>query len=83
MRSMTLEHQIRYFRYGPSSRLIRAIYCIPTQIKEYKIKLDCVRASFTVLQSWPVHTPVCTLMYGLPLSRSDRRVLSLLQTVYD
>ena len=30
----------------------------------------------------PVHAPVRTLMYGLPLSQSDQRIRSVFQSVY-
>ena len=39
-----------YCLYGPKSWLIR-VYCIPTQIKQYKMKLYCVGVFFTVLVS--------------------------------
>ena len=32
---------------------------------------------------YPVHTPVRTPMYGLPLSQSDQRIRSVFQSVYN
>ena len=31
--------------------------------------------SFTVLERYQVHTPICTRTYGLGFSQSDRRIL--------
>ena len=36
---------------------------------------------FILLVRCPVHTPVGTPMFGLPLSQSDRRILSVSQSV--
>ena len=47
------------------------------------MKLYQVRALFTVLVRYPVHTPFRTLMYGLPLSQSDQRIRSVFQSVYN
>ena len=47
------------------------------------MKLYCDTALFAVLVRCLVHTPVCTPMYGLPLSQSDRRILSVFQSVHN
>ena len=52
-------------------------------IKQYKMKLYRVGALFTVLVRCSVHTPVRTPMYGLPLSQSDQRIRSVVQSVYN
>ena len=59
------------------------LYCIPTQIKQYTIKFYWVRALLIVLVRCPVHTPVRTPTYGLPLSQSDERIRSVFQSVYN
>ena len=41
----------------------------------------CDRVLFAVLVRCPVHTPVCTPIYGLPLNQSDRRFFSVFQLV--
>ena len=38
---------------------------------------------FIVLVRCPVHTPVRTPMYGLPLNQSDQRIRSVFQSVYN
>ena len=47
------------------------------------MKFYWVRALFIVLVRYPVHTPVRTPMYGLPLSQSDQRIHSVFQSVYN
>ena len=47
------------------------------------MKLYRVGALFTVLVRCPVHTPVRTPMYGLPLSQSDQRIRSVFQSVHN
>ena len=47
------------------------------------MKFYRVRQLFIVLVRCPVRTPVRTPMYGLPLSQSDQRILSVFQSVYD
>ena len=73
LRSMRLDCQNKYFPYGPKSRLIRALL--------YTYPCRSVGALFTVLVRCPVHTPVRTPMYGLPLSQSDKRIRSVFQSV--
>ena len=52
-----------------------------TQMKQYKMKMKFywVRTLFIVLVCCPVRTP----MYGPPLSQSDQRIRSALQSVYN
>ena len=45
------------------------------------MKFYSVRALFIVLVRCPVHKPVLTSIYGLSLSQSDQRVLSVFQSV--
>ena len=47
------------------------------------MKFYWVRASFIMLVRFPVHTPVRTPTYGLPLSQSDQRIRSVFQSVYN
>ena len=47
------------------------------------MKFYWVRALFIVLVRCPVHTPVRTPTYGLPLSQSDQRIRSVFQSVYN
>ena len=51
------------------------------------MKFYRVRALFTVLVRFPVHTPVHTPvrtpMYGLPLSHSHQRIRSVFQSEYN
>ena len=47
------------------------------------MKLHWVGALFTLLVRYPVHKPVRTRMYGLPLSQSDQRIRSVFQSVYN
>ena len=42
-----------------------------------------VIALLTVLVRCPVHTPIRTPMYGLPLSQSDQIIRSVFQSVYN
>ena len=46
------------------------------------MKLYWVRGFFIVLVRCPVHTPVSTPMYGLPLNQSDQRIRSVFWSVY-
>ena len=47
------------------------------------MKLYWVGALFIVSIGCPIHTPVHKPMYGLPISQSDQRILSLFQSVYN
>ena len=47
------------------------------------MKFCWVRALFIVLVRSPVHTPVRTPTYGLPLTQSDQRIRSVFQSVYN
>ena len=82
MRSMRLECQNKYFPYEPKSRLIKVLlYTYPNKTVQDETLLSwsvvyCVSAL-------PVHTPVRTAMYGLPLSQSDQRIRSVFQSVYN
>ena len=38
--------------------------------------------SFTMLESFPVHTPVRTHMYGFALNQSDRMIPPVFQSAY-
>ena len=82
MRFIRLECQKKYFPYGPKSRLIRVLLYTYTNKIVYDEILR-VRALFIVLVRCPVHTPVRTPMYGLPLSQSDPRIRSVFQSVYN
>ena len=77
VKPMRLECQNKYFPHGPKSRLIR------TLLYTYTMKFYSVGALFIVLVRCPVHTPVRTPMYGLPLSQSDQRIPSISQSVYN
>ena len=83
MREQDFKHQNRHFTYGLNSWLIRVLsYTYPNK-PVLNETFYCVRAMFTLLERCPVHTPVCTPVYRLPLSQSDRRVRSLFQSVYN
>ena len=47
------------------------------------MKFYWVRALSIVLVLCPVHTPVLTPTYGLPLNQSDQRIRSVFQSVYN
>ena len=46
------------------------------------MKLNCVRV-ICYARALPGPTPIYTPMYGLPLSQSDRRTLSVCRSVYN